>query len=210
MDELEFLKKDWQKQDDSLPKVSQKEIYKMMLKKSSSIVKWIFIISLLEFLLLASVEIISRATGMYEDQKEFGLNKEIGILLSVISFGILIYFMTRFYINYRKIRVTDSVKILMENILNTRRTVKTYVFVNLTFATLMLLYIFGYTLIYSPEFQELQRASDQHTSKVILGVLLFIAIIIIIGIVGGIYYLLYGLLIRRLNKNYKELLRLEV
>ncbi len=49
MDELELLKKDWQKEDSKYPKLTYNEIYKMILKKSSSIVKWIFIISLLEF-----------------------------------------------------------------------------------------------------------------------------------------------------------------
>lgn len=51
MDELELLKKDWQKDDNNYPKKSYNEIYKMILKKSSSIVKWIFIISILEFIL---------------------------------------------------------------------------------------------------------------------------------------------------------------
>ncbi len=49
MDELDLLKKDWNKGDSKYPKLSYNEIYKMILKKSSSIVKWIFIISLLEF-----------------------------------------------------------------------------------------------------------------------------------------------------------------
>ena len=49
MDELELLKKDWQKEDSKYPKLSYDEIYRMILSKSSSIVKWIFIISLLEF-----------------------------------------------------------------------------------------------------------------------------------------------------------------
>ena len=34
MDELDILKKDWQKQEDKLPKLSYNEIYKMILKKS--------------------------------------------------------------------------------------------------------------------------------------------------------------------------------
>jgi len=46
-DELELLKKDWQKQSEALPKLTAEEIYPMLHKKSSSIVKWIFIISLI-------------------------------------------------------------------------------------------------------------------------------------------------------------------
>ena len=44
MDELELLKKDWQKENMTFPKLSYNDIYKMIIKKSSSIVKWIFII----------------------------------------------------------------------------------------------------------------------------------------------------------------------
>jgi DNA-binding CsgD family transcriptional regulator len=45
-----FIKKDWQKSDNSFNQISETEIYKMIHKKSSSIVKWILIISILEVL----------------------------------------------------------------------------------------------------------------------------------------------------------------
>ena len=48
MKELERLKKDW-KTNNNFPELSKEEIYTFLYKKSSSIVKWIFIISLLEF-----------------------------------------------------------------------------------------------------------------------------------------------------------------
>ena len=50
MDKLDLLKKEWQSREQNLPKVSQNDIYKMILKKSSTIVKWIFIISIAELL----------------------------------------------------------------------------------------------------------------------------------------------------------------
>ena len=53
MDELELLKKDWQKKEKDLPKLSYDDIYKMIWKKSSSFVKWIFYISIIEFVFLA-------------------------------------------------------------------------------------------------------------------------------------------------------------
>ena len=46
MKELDLLKKDWKKNSDSFEQISEKEIYKMIHKKSSSIVKWILIISI--------------------------------------------------------------------------------------------------------------------------------------------------------------------
>jgi len=48
MEELDLLKKAWKKDTHSLEQVSEVEIYKMLHKKSSSIVKWIFYISLIE------------------------------------------------------------------------------------------------------------------------------------------------------------------
>lgn len=48
MKELDLLKKDWQKNSGSFQQISETEIYKMIHRKSSSIVKWILIISILE------------------------------------------------------------------------------------------------------------------------------------------------------------------
>ena len=57
MKELDLLKKDWKKNADSFEQVSESEIYKMIHRKSSSIVKWIFIISIIEFLFWTGVYI---------------------------------------------------------------------------------------------------------------------------------------------------------
>ncbi|MDY8137377.1 hypothetical protein [Aquimarina sp. 2201CG5-10] len=211
MDELELLKKDWKKQEEGLPKLSYNEIYKMILKRSSSIVKWIFIISMLEFLLLAGLEIVGRINGnLYKGYEEIGLGKNFNIFLSILSFSILIFFMTRFYLNYKKIRATDSAKVLMKNILKTRRTVKYYVFINLSLLGMMLFFVFGYLVFYSPEFQELQSSSGDTVPKAVLATLLFFVAVFIVFVIGLVYYLVYGLLTRKLKRNYKELKNLEV
>ena len=57
MDELELLKKDWKKNDGQFTQVSENEIYGMLHKSSSSIVKWIFIISIVEFLVLRLMDL---------------------------------------------------------------------------------------------------------------------------------------------------------
>jgi hypothetical protein len=49
MDELEILKKDWKKSENTFDQVSETEIYGMLHKRSSSLVKWILIISIIEF-----------------------------------------------------------------------------------------------------------------------------------------------------------------
>ena len=57
MDELDLLKKDWKKQESSFQQIGEKEIYGMIHKRSSSIVKWILIISILEFLILRILDL---------------------------------------------------------------------------------------------------------------------------------------------------------
>ena len=52
MKELDLLKKDWQKSEASFEQLSEKDIYAMLHKKSSSVVKWILIVSILEFVIL--------------------------------------------------------------------------------------------------------------------------------------------------------------
>ena len=125
MDELELLKKDWQ-ENQKFPKLSKQEIYALLHKKSSSIVKWIFIISLLEF---GFWSLIALATKNNETQQRFDSYNvdHIMIPLMVIGYVILTYFFVIFYKNYKEISNTDSTKSLMQKILNTRKTVKNYV-----------------------------------------------------------------------------------
>ena len=57
MEELDLLKKDWKRNANSFEQISEVEIYKMLHKKSSSIVKWILIISILEVLLWTAISV---------------------------------------------------------------------------------------------------------------------------------------------------------
>ena len=210
IDELDLLKKDWKKQEDSLPRVSSTEIYTMLLKKSSSIVKWIFIVSVLEFLLFIGLEISGGLTSNSELYETFGVGKWFTAMMSAISLVIILYFMVQFYWNYKKIQATDSVKTLMENILKTRKTVKKYVFVSLSFTFVLLLFLFGLAIFNSTELQSVQLSSGKEVSKLILGIVFFIISVILVGFAGGIYYLLYGLMTRKLKRNYNELQKLKI
>jgi len=198
MDELELLKKQWKKQDKGLPKLSYDQIYQMILKKSSSIVKWIFIISLLEFALLISLEIIGRVNGnLSQGFEELGFGSNFVFVISVVSYSILTFFIIRFYLNYKKIKATDSAKILMDNILKTRRTVKYYVFINLSFLGIMLIFSMGYAIFISQEF--ISPDSGQELSKVTVFVIAVLVSVVVVAAIGLIYYLLYGRLTRRFS-----------
>ncbi|PKV50382.1 hypothetical protein ATE84_2439 [Aquimarina sp. MAR_2010_214] len=207
MDELELLKKDWKKQEDVLPKLSYKEIYQMILKKSSSIVRWIFIISVLEFLLWASLDVIFRLNGMYAKAEKVDMGS-FSLIASIISYAILLYFITRFYLNYKKIEATDSAKVLMENILKTRRTVKQYIGVNISFFAFAMVASMSYILLFTEEFQN-QPIENQPPIWLIVGVTLFVTLFFI-GMILLFYRIIYGIFTRRLKRNYKELEKLEI
>lgn len=213
MDELELLKKDWQKRDAAYPKVSYDDIYKMILQKSSSIVKWIFIISILEFVFWLFLAIGLKASGYSNDYG--GLYTSPGfIIISILSYGILAYFFYRFYMNYKQINTTDNAKTLMENILKTRRTVKQYVGFNLAVLVIGVAYMMPFALSHD---ENTRAAIDTATAngeifKFYLGVVVgtLIMLLVAIAILLFFYWLIYGLLLRSLNRNYRELKKLEV
>ena len=213
MDELELLKKHWKQQDTQYPKVSANDIYKMILKRSSSIVKWIFIISLLEFGLWAVLSFVLKDSKNAQQFDKLDSDYLI-IPLTILGYVILAYFFFLFYKNYRKISVTDSAKVLMENILRTRKTVKNYVFFNLAFM------VITFVAVLYIEFDQNQAfISKAQTAAANGEVFIFYAktILIIAGVLavfGGVllffYWCIYGLLLRKLNRNYKELRKLEM
>lgn len=213
MDELEILKQDWKKQEDNYPKLTYNEIYKMILKKSSSIVKWIFIISLLEF---AFWTIISFAFKDSPSMKKFNSYDADAIWIPVMILGYIIlgYFFYRFYMNYRTISVTDSAKKLMENILKTRQTVKHYVIWNLGYLFVSSFVSLGIMFNKDEEIIGLiDKAATNGEIFKFYAVTLIVAlvfILIFIGLILGFYYLIYGILLKRLNNNYFELKKLEV
>ena len=73
MKELDLLKKAWKKDTTSFEQVSEGAIYNMLQKKSSSIVKWILIISIIEFIILRGSDLLVLLDVKYKN--EFNLNK---------------------------------------------------------------------------------------------------------------------------------------
>ncbi len=211
MDDLDLLKKDWKKQEKNLPHLSYDQLYKMIWKKSSSIVKWIFVISILEFILGAALNILLVDDEYWQEMEKYGLT-EFTIMVYIVSYLITFYFIYRFYINYQRISATESAKILMQNILRTSKTVKYYI----GFILISTGVVFLVTLILMIRTHALTADSDGtdmsfDTTQWFLfigGTLLVLAILL--GIIWLIYRVVYGILLRRLNKNYKELKKLEM
>ncbi|RSK39141.1 hypothetical protein [Mangrovimonas spongiae] len=212
MDELELLKKDWQKNDGRYPKLSYDEIYRMILKRSSSIVKWIFIISLLEFIFWTVISFFLKDNEGMKRFQELDTDM-VMIPLAVIGYGILAYFFYLFFRNYKRISATDSAKVLMENILKTRKTVKQYVAFNLIYLVVSVIVVLCVEFKMDQQLisQVNEAATNGEAFKFYATFILIVAgmLILIIGVLLLFYWLIYGILLKRLNKNYKELKRLE-
>ena len=122
MDELDLLKKHWKKDETSFEQVSEKQIYKMIHKSSSSIVKWIFIISILEFSLWTILSFFMKDEKVMKEFDAYHVD-HIMTPFMIIGYVGLAYFFYQFYMNYRKISATDNVQKLINTIIKTRKKV---------------------------------------------------------------------------------------
>jgi hypothetical protein len=217
MKELDLLKKDWKKDTNSFEQLSESAIYKMIHKKSSSIVKWIFYISLIELLLGFVVNIVFSFTK-YDTQsinlyKKWGLY-EFYIVITVLIYAVVIYFIYKFYLNFKKICVIDNTKQLLTTILNTRKVVKNYVVFNLASFTIIFITIFsiGFYHIYIDAMLKKGIEHPEISLKIIaIGLLLIIIITAIFTFLFWLFYkLLYGILLKKLFRNYNELKKIEL
>ena len=212
MDELEALKAQWQTREHDLPKLSYNEIYKMLLKKSSSIVKWIFIISILELIFWVSLVFL-----IPESQEQ--LMDDMGIKTfsnwsNVFHFAVILVFIWFFYKNFKLIQVTDSTKKLMTNILRTRKTVRYFVYYNIGMFILSSILVNIYFYYNIDHLYEVLSLGVEGVPKENFGTMFMIIQIIcgvvVLGLLMLFYWLIYGILLGRLKRNYQELKKLEV
>ncbi len=215
MDELELLKKDWQKKEEQLPKLSYDEIHHMIWKKSSSLVKWILIISILEFTLPQFLYLMPSMKEAANITKEMGIHSLI-IGLTIFQYSIILHFIYQFYRRYKEISVLDNANNLMKKIKRTRKTVKQYIIFSLS----MVLFTFAIFIVgiylnedFTNNFirlnNEAKNISPEKLKTTLIWILAITGVLMTL-IMGGIYFLLYGLLLRRLNINHNELKRLEI
>ena len=208
MKELDLLKKDWQK-NNAFEQISEVDIYKMLHTKSSSIVKWIFIISILEILLWTSISVFFNADDYLKNFKHQELDVYFEVL-TYFNYAVILVFIYLFYKNYVTISATVSTKQLMKDILKTRKTVQCYVWYNLGMAGLSMMMGFFMAFTYNPDVVVLMNKMGNNTKVMIFTIGAFILIIgLFLGAFWLFYKLLYGILLRRLNANYKELKKID-
>lgn len=205
-----MLKKDWKRSENAFSQVTEKEIYTMLHKKSSSIVKWILIISIMEVLLWTAVSFWSStdeymiAAGYEEFIRYFQI-------FNFVNYGVVLVFIYLFYRNYIRISTTASTKRLMDDIIRTRKTVNYYVWYNLVMIVLSFIVGFVLAFLCNPEAEELRRRVSQDKAALLK---IVVVLVLCIGVFSGLawlfYRLIYGILLRKLLANYKELRKIDL
>jgi hypothetical protein len=217
MKELDLLKKDWNKTSASFEQVSEKEIYKMIHKKSSSVVKWIFMVSVIE-LGLGLVLGLALSFTKY-DEKNVELIKHLGIYeyyiaTTVLLYTVILFFIYKFYSMYRKIAVDDNTKKLISTILKTRKVVKQYIAFNLSFFAVFFIAFGGY--MFYEGYLESATKNGTLNPEMPLNIALISLLVLIVATAlltfsfWLVYKLIYGILLKRLQKNFEELKKIDL
>ena len=209
--DLANYKKVWKNQPEEKNKISALEIYKMTQSKSNSIVKWIFIIGLLEFVFWFAINYLCTKNGTLEPYEKLELISFIENF-NYFHYVVVVLFLILFYRNFSLISTVDDTKTLMKNILLVRKTVKWYVYYNLInvvfFSIILNILIFNTPDgIYILSGIDNESFNLEHMMSVFI-IAQIVVIAIMILILWLFYYLLYGILLKKLNKNYKELTKL--
>lgn len=210
MDGLDNYKKAWGNQPEESSKLSSKEIYNLAHSKSSSIVKWIFIIGILEIIFWTAINFMV-PESFYQVYKDLDLMNYLNIFM-VLHYIIIVIFLVLFYQNYKRVTLLDNTKKLIQKILRVRKTVKYYVFYNL--ATVFLSSIIINIIMFSDSTKLMKIMNPSNSALDINQVITvtvisqIIALLIILVLLWLFYRLVYGILLRKLNKNYKELVKL--
>lgn len=212
MEGLDLLKKDWNKKEKGFPEFSENDIYGMIHKRSSSIVKWIFIISILEILFWTGIQFLL----VDDDYKKIVENYHLGEFLQVstiVHYAVLVIFIVLFYLNFQNISTGSSVKTLMNNILKTRKIVNYYVWYNIIVMFISMVFVWKNMITYDANLNDVLEKSVSTGSETGFWVGVLITMVLMIAVAGGIlwlfYRLVYGILLKRLQKNYQELERIE-
>ena len=210
MKELDLLKKNWKNSENSFEQISEKDLYKMLHHKSSSIVKLILILSIAEVLFWTFISVFFNGDEYLKKLH----HDEIFVYLKVITYfnyAVILVFIYLFYKNYKMISTMTSTKQLMKDILKTRKTVHCYVYYNLIMIVLSLVAGFYMAFAFNPEVSSLKDkiATDPKAMVIVVGLLTLVTLVFF-GLFWLFYRLLYGTLLRKLYANYNELKKIDL
>ncbi len=206
MEELDLLKKDWKKNENSFEQLSETTIYKMIHKKSSSIVKLILLISILEVILWNLISVFFNSDEyLKKNHGEYLI--EYFRYLTIFNYAVIAVFIYMFYKNYIRISTITSTKQLMKDIIKTRKTVQYYVWYQLGMMSVSM--IIGFVMAFSIN-PEIHKLLENQKAMIITVLICFFALLFFLFIFWLFYRLVYGILLRKLLNNYKELKKIDL
>ncbi|WET00185.1 beta-carotene 15,15'-monooxygenase [Chryseobacterium arthrosphaerae] len=212
--DLDSFKKTWQEQPVQ-PKYDNREILQMLNRKSRNYVKYIFWISVVEFLFFSVLglfyffqeeesdsfrKVLERlgAQEAPEVENNFG---HAYLAIKIMSLLITAYFVLKFYQNYRRIKIEENLKGLITRIIKFKKTVNAFILISivllLTFTFVLISFIF-YTL----SSQNIQP-TNANLTIIIAGIA--ISTLLAVSMIWVYYRLVYGSIIKKLDKNLKQL-----
>lgn len=202
MDELDQFKKQW-KENENFMKLNQSEIKAILHKSSKSIVKWIFIISLIEL----SLGIVISLLLPESDREHLAFFNFIGYASDVVFYCGIAYFIYNFFKSYISISSTSNTKNLLVNIMMTRKHVEKYIKFNIYFIIYSFLVAFIELTISRMDVSAKWDANFFMT--IVFAVCITLVAYFFISIFKFYYKIVYRRLLKKLNHNYEELTRLE-
>jgi sterol desaturase/sphingolipid hydroxylase (fatty acid hydroxylase superfamily) len=133
--------------------------------------------------------------------------------LTFVNYAVILFFIYKFYKNYLKISTTATTKQLMQDILKARKTVRFYVYYNLSMIVLSFIAGLVIAFEYNPRMDALKYKiahESNHHALFITIAMMVVFVAVFFGIFWLFYRLLYGTLLRKLHRNYKELQKIDL
>lgn len=203
---LQALKKTWKNFNFRNAYIEHSELKRIIHRNSNSIVKKIFIISLIEFSL--------SFLPFFLDGKEYFTkkildvqNNKIMMYLDYIYYIIFIFFILQFYWNFKKIIAHSNLNELSKNILKTRKSVYNYIYISLIIFNLNSL-VFAYLFLQDNPLYFTSHIKSTNNG-LIFQVLFYSVLVLFLSLltysIWFIYKILYLKLIKKLEQNFNEL-----
>lgn len=216
--DIDNLKKQWQEQ--PVPdKYNNSEILKMLNSRSRNYVKYIFWISVAEFLLFLVMNIfyvfqkggddsfmhIMEKLGVEKTAKFEADYAHLYFIMRVVSLLVTGFFVVKFYLNYRQIHVEENLKKFILQIMKFRKTVSLFILTNI----LLLVFFMAILTMFVLNTISSQNLQMDHPKFIGFLVGLGISTAISIFLIWLYYRVVYGIIMGRLGKNLEQLRKIE-
>ncbi|WP_210151705.1 beta-carotene 15,15'-monooxygenase [Chryseobacterium scophthalmum] len=216
--DLDSFKKTWQEQPVK-PKYDNNEILKMLNNKSRNYMKYIFWISVIEFLFFSVFGVfyliqnnesdsflsILEKMGVHKDSQLITKLDNIYLIVKILSLVVTGFFVFKFYQNYRKIRVEEDLKLFIIRIITFKKTVNAFILTNIGLLLILISALIGFTF-YILNVQNIEINSSTFTGFIV-GII--VSTILCVILIWVYYRLVYGIIMSRLDKNLNQLKEIE-